>query len=90
MNPFMYYLILAGFLVFAMVTLWLLGKTAGGIHRELDSFRKRAEKASTLPELMSIHRDLLIYANKECWHKHLAAHAREVISYIQGKAGALS
>ena len=64
---------------------WMLAREAGRIHDKLKAFKQRAVAARSRDELLEIRRELVVYANKECWHRHHSTHAREVLNYIDGR-----
>jgi len=62
-----------------------LNKVAREVHGKLDEFMERAKATNDQAQLRLLHSELIQYANKECWHKHLGSHAREVSAFIRGK-----
>lgn len=75
-------IILIGFVLWAFIG---LSNTAATIHGKLDEFMERAKATNDQSQLRLLHSELIQYANKECWHKHLGNHAREVSAFIRGK-----
>ena len=65
--------------------LWYLANHAKKVHARLHALRDLAIQASSLEELKGIEEKLLLFANKNCYHRHLTSHAREVLAYIQGR-----
>lgn len=68
---------------------WGLSGEARRIHGELDRMHNLAKGAVTRSALLALRSDLVAYAKKECWHRHLGSHAREVCSYIDGRLNAI-
>lgn len=66
-------------------SLWRLACEADRIHGGLDAIRRRAFNATTEEELEDAEVALRIFAAENCWNKHFTTHAREVLSYIQGR-----
>lgn len=80
--PILIGVLLVGFVFWAFIG---LSNTAASIHGKLDEFMERAKATNDQSQLRLLHSELIQYANKECWHKHLGSHAREVSAFIRGK-----
>lgn len=68
-----------------MLTLYGLSKHAEKVHASLYEFGDLARRAGTVEDLCQAERNLRKYAQKHCYHRHLASHAREILDYIQGR-----
>jgi len=44
-----------------------------------------AKAANDRAELLELNKRLIAYAEKNCWHRHLGNHAKEVNTYIYAK-----
>lgn len=89
MHTFLSTIVTVAFVVLIVMAFWKLSTTAQKVHDTLKGFRKEAEATNDLSKLQDINSRLVDYANKECWHRHLATHATEVNAYIVGKYEAL-
>jgi len=80
-------LIVAVIIIFVIITsfFYKIYTEAEKIHSTLDAFKTMATVTNNKKELRDIEIRLRLYVKKECWHTHHMSHAREVLSYIQGK-----
>jgi len=62
-----------------------LAKHATKVHDDLERFQRKARGAESLDELNTISKEVINYAQKNCYHRILSAHAREVLQYINGR-----
>jgi hypothetical protein len=79
------YLFIFGYVTLVGCSLLALAREADRVHGELKRLKIRAANAETISELEDIKVSLLVYASENCWHKHFASHAREVLNYINGR-----
>lgn len=62
-----------------------LRKDARRIYNKIDEFRQAARGSNHLGNLEQIRKELLAYAKKECWHRHLWMDALNAVAFIDGK-----
>lgn len=67
--------------------MWYIAKESDKIHKRLKEILVQAQNACTVEELEDAQVALIVYANKHCWHRAHAGHAKEVLAYIKGRLG---
>lgn len=74
--------------LFISLIVWLtlgLAKTSKKVHKELSNFLEMAKKLKTSEELLSLHKEIVKYANEYCVVKNYRNHVREVLAYVEAK-----
>jgi hypothetical protein len=84
MNHYILYAYISFGIIATLISLWYLYKDVTRVHKDLDALKNRAQFAENEQELEDVQVSLLLYAAKNCWHKNLTSHAREVLNYIHG------
>lgn len=69
----------------AVIGIWYLVKKAYKTYSKFDNIEKQVKNAVTKLELEVIWKEFVEIVNRECWHKHLTARAREIKIMIETK-----
>jgi hypothetical protein len=79
-------LIAAGIFLFILLPSFLyVSRSAMKTHKALDDLMARAKKAKNVDELRIVRRDLVEFADKECWHRAFSSRAQTICSFIDGR-----
>jgi hypothetical protein len=79
------YILILGLAALFLMSFYGLSRYAGKVHAKLYQLQNVARQSETIEDLCQAEQRLRAYAQKHCYHRHLASHAREILAYIQGR-----